>query len=133
MNRGFSLRAYLRTATASPNGERAGTNGIDDQTPLRAELFSADQMEQHGNALAGAHVLSKSRPQNRLLRRLEENERVLIETCNLLTAAVKSKRRIARRHGLPDCRRADFDYGRGSHPDHARRHRAGPTRHSAGR
>ena len=98
MNRGFSLRAYLRTATTSPNGlrdERAGTNGTDDQTPLRSELFSADQMEQHGKALASAHALSQSAPQNRLLRRLDENEQVLIETCTLLTAAVKSKRRIA--------------------------------------
>ena len=95
MNRGFSLRAYLRTATESPNGELAGSNVIDDHTPLRAELFSADQMEHHGKALAAAHVLSKSRPQNRLLRRLDENEQVLAETSNLLTAAVKSERRIA--------------------------------------
>ena len=98
MNRGFSLRAYLRTATTSPDGlrdERAGANGINDQTPLRAELFSADQMEQHGRTLAGAHALSQSAPQNRLLRRLDENEQVLIEVCNLLTAAVKSKQRIA--------------------------------------
>ncbi|MEX0735024.1 MAG: glucoamylase family protein [Steroidobacteraceae bacterium] len=98
MNRGFSLREYLRTATTSSNGfrdERAGTNGTDDQTPLRAELFSADQMEQHGKALAASHALSKSRPQNRLLSRLDENEQVLIGTCNLLTEVVKSKRRIA--------------------------------------
>jgi cellobiose phosphorylase len=98
LNRGFSLREYLRTATILPNGlrdEPAGTNRIDDQTPLRAELFSADQMEQHGKALASAHALSQSAPQNRLLLRLDENEQVLIETCDLLTAAVKSKRRIA--------------------------------------
>ena len=98
MTRGFSLRAYLRTATTSPDGlrdERAGANGNNDQTPLRAELFSADQMEQHGRTLAGAHALSQSAPQNRLLRRLDENEQVLIEVCDLLTAAVKSKQRIA--------------------------------------
>jgi len=98
MNRGFSLRAYLRTATTSPNGfgdDRAGANGIDDQTPLRAELFSADQMEQHGRTLAGVHALSETAPQDRLLRRLDENEQVLTESCNLLTAAVKSKQRIA--------------------------------------
>jgi hypothetical protein len=28
-----------------------------DQTPMRAELFNADQMEQHGKTLAAAHVL----------------------------------------------------------------------------
>ncbi len=98
MNRGFSLRAYLRTSTTLPNGlrdDRGGTNGIDDQTPLRAELFSADQMEQHGRVLAATHALSQSAPRDRLLRRLDENEQVLIETCNLLTESVKSKRRIA--------------------------------------
>ena len=48
MSRGFSLRDYLRTAAALPNGlraEQSATNGVDHQTPLRAELFSADQME----------------------------------------------------------------------------------------
>src|SRR5687767_15593874 len=43
MSRGFSLRDYLRTATALPNGlraEQSATNGVDDQTPLRAELSS---------------------------------------------------------------------------------------------
>ena len=98
MSRGFSLRDYLRTAAALPNGlraEQSATNGVDDQTPLRAELFSADQMELHGSALARAHALSKSQPQNRLLQRLDENEQVLIDACDLLTAAVKSKRRIA--------------------------------------
>ena len=98
MSRGFSLRDYLRTAAALPNGlraEQSGTNGVDDQTPLRAELFSADQMELHGSALARAHALSRSQPQNRLLQRLDENEQVLIDACELLTATVKSKRRIA--------------------------------------
>ena len=29
-----------------------------DELPLRSELFSADQMEQHGKTLAGSHKLS---------------------------------------------------------------------------
>ena len=62
---------------------------------MRAELFSASQMEQHGATPAAAHVPSSSAPQNRLLQRLDENEQVLVETCGLLTAAVKSKQRIA--------------------------------------
>ena len=62
---------------------------------MRAELFGASQMEQHGATLAAAHVPSPSAPQNRLLQRLDENEQVLVETCGLLTAAVKSKQRIA--------------------------------------
>jgi cyclic beta-1,2-glucan synthetase len=98
MNRGFSFRAFLQSAAASTNGLRnqhSVPGGTDDQTPLRAELFSADQMEQHGAALATAHALSRISPQNRLLERLDENERVLDETCKLLTAAVKARQRIA--------------------------------------
>ena len=67
----------------------------DDQSPLRAELFGADQMEQFGKALAGMHSIRKSRMRDDLLARLDENERVLISGCNMLTAAVKSHSRIA--------------------------------------
>ena len=42
------LRARLRGSTLAQ--KRAG-----DEPPLRAELFSADQMEQHGKTLAGSH------------------------------------------------------------------------------
>ena len=91
MNRHILSRTFVRISSALPGGrERNGDDGIDAQPPLRAELFSADQMEQHGRSLASLHTLSKSRPQNRLLRRLDENEQVLLETCELLTAAVKS-------------------------------------------
>ncbi len=63
--------------------------------PLRAELFSSEQMKQHGKLLAESHQLRAGRPRDRLLARLAENEAVLIGTCHLLTAAVKTKRRIA--------------------------------------
>src|SRR5579859_2223561 len=38
------------------------------ETPLRAELFSADQMESHGCILAARHKLSPRRTRDRLLR-----------------------------------------------------------------
>ncbi len=96
MNRHILSRTFVRISSALPGGrENHGDDGTDAQSPLRAELFSADQMEQHGRALAALHTLSKIRPQNRLLRRLDENERVLLEACELLTAAVKTKQRIA--------------------------------------
>jgi cyclic beta-1,2-glucan glucanotransferase len=96
MNRHILSRTFVRISSALPGGrERNGDDSIEVQPPLRAELFSADQMEQHGRSLAALHALSKARPQNRLLRRLDENEQVLLEACELLTAAVKSRRRIA--------------------------------------
>ena len=66
----------------------------DEEPPLRSELFSADQMEQHGRRLAAAHRLAPGRAPDRLLTRLAENESVLMEVCDLLTAAVTADRRI---------------------------------------
>ena len=65
-----------------------------DEPPLRSELFSADQMEQHGKTLAASHQLSPGRARDQLLTRLAENEDVLIEVRNLLTDAVQANRRI---------------------------------------
>ncbi|MDP9199234.1 MAG: cyclic beta 1-2 glucan synthetase [Pseudomonadota bacterium] len=81
----------ILSGSSTPSSNRQG----DDQTPLRAELFSADQMEVHGRTLARSHTLSRLAPQNRLLGRLDENEQVLIDACNALTVAVRSKLRIA--------------------------------------
>jgi cyclic beta-1,2-glucan synthetase len=65
-----------------------------DEVPSRSELFSADQMEQHGKSLAAAHKLTSARGRDQLLPNLAANEAVLIETCNLLTKAVTANRRI---------------------------------------
>ena len=64
------------------------------EPPLRAELFSADQMEQHGKTLADSHTLSPKYAPDRLLTRLAENEGLLIGVQNLLTEAAKANRRI---------------------------------------
>jgi cellobiose phosphorylase len=64
------------------------------ELPLRAELYSAEQMESHGKALAASHRLSPGRTPDRLLARLAANEAALVGVCTLLTEAVKAKRRI---------------------------------------
>jgi cyclic beta-1,2-glucan synthetase len=66
----------------------------DDEPPLRAELFSAEQMAQHGKALAASHKLAPGRAPDRLLARLAANESALVEACRLLTEAVTESRRI---------------------------------------
>ncbi len=76
------------------SGGGLGQRYVGDEPPLRSELFSADQMEQHGKTLAGSHQLSPGGPQGRLLKRLAENKAVLIGVRNLLTEAVKANRRI---------------------------------------
>ena len=66
-----------------------------DEPPLRSDLFSSEQMKQHGKTLAGAHKLGPREVKDRLLTRLAENEAVLKGACNLLAEAVKANRRIA--------------------------------------
>jgi cyclic beta-1,2-glucan synthetase len=65
-----------------------------EEPPLRSELFSAEQMEQHGKSLAASHKLSTIRASDQLLTRLAANEKVLIETCNLLQTAITATHRI---------------------------------------
>ena len=64
------------------------------ESPLRAELLSAAQMERHGKLLAQAHELRRVPAPDRLLRRLAENEAALVKTCNLLIAATAASQRI---------------------------------------
>lgn len=66
-----------------------------DEQPLRSELLSVDQLELHAKALAGWHQVDRKRGTDRLLPRLDENETILLETHELVTAAVMAKRRIA--------------------------------------
>jgi len=73
-----------------------GASGDEPMEPaLRAELFSAEQMEQHGIALAKQHKLSPRSSTDRLLKRLDENAGLLLQTCEALTAAAKHNRRIS--------------------------------------
>jgi hypothetical protein len=69
------------------------------EAPLRAELYSADQMERHGKALALRHRLRTGRRARRrvdpLLARLTENEGLLVATGELLKATVTRGQRIA--------------------------------------
>lgn len=65
-----------------------------EELPLRAELFSADQMEQHGKTLASLHRVEFRRSPDLLLERLYKNEEILTHACNLLTDAVNENRRI---------------------------------------
>ena len=97
MIRKSRLKAFYRTALMRLHAwqrHHLGFNALHDQTPLRAELFSAGQMEQHGKALAARHVLGKFNTQNRLLKRLDENQQVLQGTRGLLTTAIKEKQSI---------------------------------------
>jgi cellobiose phosphorylase len=85
------LRLLYWRHSADP--ETALSKAADEQ-PLRAELFNVDQLERHAKAIAGSHQLAVGRASDKLLPRLDENERVLIETYDLVTAAADQSRRI---------------------------------------
>jgi cyclic beta-1,2-glucan synthetase len=87
-------RALLRVWTRL-RGRSVTRAYAADEPPLRAELFSSDQMKQHGRALASGHAWARGRARDRLLPRLSENEGILFDVCDLLTAAVTANRRIA--------------------------------------
>src|SRR6185369_6141959 len=76
-------------------GQPTNRKYTSDEPPLRAELFSADQMEQHGKVLAGVHRVSVGRAPDHLLARLSENETALLQCCKAITGAVKANRRIS--------------------------------------
>jgi len=63
------------------------------EPPLRAELFSVEQLARHAKTLAANHLLVTHRGSNHLLTRLGQNEDKL-RTFNHATLAVKHGRRI---------------------------------------
>ncbi|OAI50209.1 cyclic beta 1-2 glucan synthetase [Planctomycetaceae bacterium SCGC AG-212-F19] len=76
----------------SPNGAGLPPK---DEPPFRGELFSVDQLERHAKVLAASHQLASGRAADKLIPRLDENERILIHTYDLVTAAVKRNRPVA--------------------------------------
>jgi cyclic beta-1,2-glucan synthetase len=89
----IDLGSLLHFRTSFPENDLAEQYAGGDP-PLRSELFSADQMEQHGKTLAALHRLSPGQAPDQLLSRLAENEGVLSGVRDLLAEAVKANRRI---------------------------------------
>jgi cellobiose phosphorylase len=84
----------LRRLHAFRRGRAAARTRPEQEPALRSELFSAEQMERHGQALAAQHRLAEHANGNLLLARLDDNEAVLIHACERLTGATRRKRRI---------------------------------------
>ncbi len=63
------------------------------EPPLRAELFSVEQLARHAKALAEKHQVVTGRGANRLLARLDQNEEIL-RAFNRATHAVDQSRRV---------------------------------------
>ena len=87
------LESWLRLRSVL-RGIRLTREEMAQELPLRSDLFSADQMERHGRALARSHKIGTGRAPDLLLARLSSNERLLAQACDLLTEAVSAGRRL---------------------------------------
>jgi cyclic beta-1,2-glucan synthetase len=70
------------------------SRALPPEPALRAELFSADQMELHGSHLAGLHRLSTGSGSDHLLPRLTNNEAALLNAYERLTKATLGSYRV---------------------------------------
>ncbi|MES9943374.1 MAG: glucoamylase family protein [Candidatus Thiodiazotropha sp.] len=61
---------------------------------LRAELFSIEQLSRHAVKLAGQYKINRCRGPDKLLPRLADNERVLLATYDVVTAAATQGQRL---------------------------------------
>ncbi len=64
------------------------------EVPAGAQLFSAEQMEQHGRRLGRTHRIAAAPRPDRLLGRLSDNQAVLDRAARVLTAAAQSRRAL---------------------------------------
>ncbi|MBC7934766.1 MAG: cyclic beta 1-2 glucan synthetase, partial [Rhizobacter sp.] len=83
------LRSYFQTNSFS-------RKEVDEKPPLRSELFTREQMEAHAQYLASYHQLTYDvKLPEQLLKRLSDNEEVLVKVTELLHEAVIEKKRIS--------------------------------------
>src|SRR5215203_1870949 len=75
---------FLSDSAVRKNGEE----------PFRSELYSLDQLDRHGKVVARSHKLQKGLSSDKLLRRLEDNERALLEVRNLLVESLRTGKTI---------------------------------------
>ncbi len=75
-------------------GDSLNGNTPEEKLPLRSELFTEEQLEKYALSLAERHTLLARNTAENLLKRLDENEKILLEVHENLTEAVRSNTRI---------------------------------------
>jgi len=79
-----------RDPPVSPGVTPRTVRESQENTPIAAELFSADQMERYGEKLAQSHKLSSKKAPYYLLKRLAANETLLTRNCLILSSGEKN-------------------------------------------
>src|SRR4029079_2827757 len=97
----MKVNMKVATSTVSDILSRLRLNFISDHTmrkyeeePFRSELYSSDQLDRHGKVLAKSHKLQKDHSFDKLLKRLEDNEKTLLEVRNLLVESIRTDQTI---------------------------------------
>src|SRR5690606_30545666 len=80
------LRVYFQSSSSIGNSPEA--------EPFRSELYNSDQMELHAKIVARSHKLLKGKASDKLLKRLGENEKTLLEVRNLLVDSIRTGQSI---------------------------------------
>jgi cyclic beta-1,2-glucan synthetase len=68
---------------------------VNENPPLRSELFSKEQMEQHAQHLALTHSITKKKSPELLLKNLSINQKVLVDVNELLKESIRDKKSIS--------------------------------------
>src|SRR5690606_16296996 len=58
--------------------------------PIRSELYNFDQMITHARTVARSHKIQKGKRRDKLLKRLDDNQKILVEVHNLLVESIQS-------------------------------------------
>lgn len=64
------------------------------QEPFRAELYSSGQLDKHAKLIAANHLLLQYKVPDTLLKRLDSNERKLVEVYDILVENIRSGKAI---------------------------------------
>ncbi len=76
-------------------GDNENNKYANERPPLRSEIFTGEQLQQHAATLAKRHELINEQAPEQLLKRLSENEHILLEVHALLTETLKNSKRIS--------------------------------------
>lgn len=64
------------------------------EDPIRSELYNFDQMRDHARLVAQAHKIQKGKKKDKLLKRLDDNQKTLVEVRNLLVEGIQDGQAI---------------------------------------
>ena len=92
--RGWLLPFRRSLAAVRSGRRRSRQQRPHTEEPLRAQLFSGEQMALHGAALARSHRVRSGRSPEALLARLKQNEEVLRDARAMLVAMLRDDVRI---------------------------------------